>query len=159
MPHLTKAQEATLAAAIRTETNAGVIAALASGDSLALQAWCASDSPTDAWESSMPGRLLFESIAVAKFTALSGVNREAWQYLLQFAPIDFSRNKFRKAVTDIWGPTDSVTVLQACVRKANYGEFYLGGTVASEGSVSALNLKVVGVLNVEDISLALNRNP
>lgn len=154
---MTEAQKQTLAAALRAETDAGVVAMMAIRNDVGLAEWCNAESTVDAWQSAMTNRLLFEAGDVTKFDGLSAGKRDSWKMLLDFAPIDFSRNKMRKAVKDIWGNTDSVAVLQSCTRKATNGEKYLGGTAATENTVTAWKLSVPGQISMNDISNALNR--
>lgn len=154
---LTDAQKQTLAAALRAETNAGVVAALAIRNDVFLADWCNASSASDAWQPAMTSRLLFEATDVAKFDNLTAGKRDAWKLMLEFAPIDFARNKMRKAVTDTWGATDSVSVLGACVRKATNAENYLGGTSATVNTVTALKLNWSGVVFLNDVSGALNQ--
>lgn len=154
---LTDTQQQTLAAALRAETNATVVAAMAIRNDVYLAEWCNAASAVDAWQPAMTNRLLFEAGDVTKFDGLSAGKRDSWKLLLEFAPIDFSRNKMRKAVTDIWGNTDSVAILQACTRKATNAENYLGGNSATENTVTALKLKWTGTTSYSEIGEILNR--
>ena len=154
---MTETQYQTLAAALRAETDAGVVAAMAIRNDVYLAEWCNADSAVAAWQSSMTNRLLFEAGDVTKFDGLSAGKRDSWKLLLEFAPIDFARNKMRKAVTDIWGNTDSVAVLKDCTRKATNAEKYLGGNSATENTVTALKLTAPGNISISDVSSALNR--
>ena len=154
---LTENQMQTLAAGLRAETDAGVVAALAIRNDVALTEWVNSSSSTDVWNPEMTAKLLFEATAVAKFDNLTAGKRDAWRMILEFAPQDMARNKVRTAVVDIWGATDSVSVLQACTRKATNGEKYLGGSSATENTVTALKLNFSGAISITEVSTALNR--
>lgn len=154
---LTDDQLQTLAAAIRAETNPACVGALAARNDVAMTEWVNSDSTQIAWNPAMTGRELFEASDVAKFDNLTAGKRDAWRMMLDFTPINFSRQKFRKAVTDTWGATDGVSVITACTRKATNGEKYLGGTNATENTVTAWKLTVPGSISRDDISQALNR--
>jgi hypothetical protein len=154
---LTDTQLQTLATAIRAETNQACVDALAIRNDVAMTAWINADSTQDAWQSAMTGKLLFEASDIGKFDNLTSGKRDAWRMMLDFQPIDFARNKMRKAVTDTWGTTDSVAVLQACTRKATNGEKYLGGTAATENTVTAWKLSYAGSIGMTEISTALNR--
>ena len=154
---LTDTQKQALAAALRAETDAGVVAMMAIRNDVGLAEWCNAASTVDAWQPEMTNRLLFEAGDVTKFDGLSAGKRDSWKLLLEFAPIDFARNKMRKAVTDIWGNTDSVAVLQACTRKATNAEKYLGGNSATENTVTALKLKWTGTTSYSEIGEILNR--
>ena len=154
---MTEAQQQALATALRAETDAGVVAMMAIRNDVWLAEWCNAASAVNAWQPAMTNRLLFEAGDVTKFDGLSAGKRDSWKLLLEFAPIDFSRNKMRKAVTDIWGNTDSVAVLQACTRKATNAENYLGGNSATENTVTALKLKWTGTTSYSEIGEILNR--
>ena len=153
---LNETQKQTLAAALRAETNVNVVAAMAVRNDVFLTQWCNTAGSSDAWNPSLEAKALFEASDIGKFDNLTAGKRDAWRMMLDFAPIDFARNKMRKAVTDTWGAADSVAVLQACVRKATNGEAYLGGTSATENTVTALKLSVPGNLSLDDISKSLN---
>lgn len=153
---MTEAQKQTLAAALRAETDASVIAAMSIRNDVYLAEWCNAASAVDAW-SAMTARLLFEASDVTKFDSLQTGKRDAWRMMLDFQPIDFTRNKMRKAVVDVWGTTAAVAVLQACTRKATNAENYLGGNSATENTVTALKLNWTGTLSHPEISDVLNR--
>jgi len=98
---LKNAQLQTLATALRAETDQTVVAALAIRNDVALAAWCNGASAVDAWNEAMGSRDLFEATDVTKFDAVNPGKRDAWRLLLEFAPINFSRQKMRKAVPDV----------------------------------------------------------
>lgn len=151
-------QRAQLGTALRAETDQGVVAAIAARNDSAVVAWCNSLSAIDAWLSSASDRDLFEATDVAKFDNLTAGKREAQGRLERFAPLDFTRQKMRKAMQDIWGNADSVAVLQALRRKATRAEVYLGGNEATTNTVTALKLNFEGDVSVEDVGRALNGN-
>lgn len=158
---LTPAQLPILAAALIAETNAGVVAALAARDDTALTAWCNNDSNADAWQSDMTALMLFEDgTDVTKFDGLTAGKRAAWDLMLRFAPIDFGKQKNRKAAQDVWGNADSVAVLQGCRRKATRAELYLTpnvvGNQATTNTVTGLKLNWSGSVSLNDVSNALN---
>lgn len=156
---LTRAQQTALAVALKSETDAGVVAAIGIKNISFLVEWCNGLSTTDAWNTSVAGTDLFEASDVTKFDGLTAGKRDAWRMMLDFAPIDMSKLKNRKAVQDVWGNTDSVAVLQDMRRKATRGEAYLGGTSATTNTVTAIKLNYVGSLSIDDIATALNENP
>ena len=154
---MTEEQLVLLAAGIRAETNQTCVDALAIRNDVAMTEWINGNSAQDAWNPSMSSGLLFEATNVAKFDGLPAGKRDAWRLMLDFAPVDMSRNKVRKAVVDAWGNADSVAVLASCVRKATNGEKYLGGNSATENTVTAWKLAVPGNIGMNEISTALNR--
>ena len=151
------AQLQTLAAAIRAETNQACVDALAIRNDVAMEQWINADSAQSAWNPAMTAIDMFEVTDVTKFDGLVAGKREAWRLMLDFAPINFGRQKFRKAVTDAWGTADSKAILTACTRPATNGEKYLGGTTATENTISALKLRFPGNIPISEISNALNR--
>ena len=151
------AQLQTLAAAIRAETNQACVDALAIRNDVAMEQWINSDSAQSAWNPAMTGVDMFEVTDVTKFDGLVAGKREAWRLMLDFAPINFGKQKFRKAVTDAWGTTDSKSILTACTRPATNGEAYLGGTTVTENTISAWKLRFPGNIPISEISNALNR--
>ena len=154
---LNTTQQQTLAAALRAETNAGVVAALVIRNDVILRDWCNAASATLAWSVSITSKELFEAGNILKYDGIAqAAKREAWQMILQYAPQDMSRNKMRLAVIDVWGSTESVAVLQACRRFATNGEVYLGGASVTENTVTALKLNVPGNISLDDISNSLN---
>ena len=155
---LTDAQETILAAHIRASQDAAVVAAVAIRNDVELARLYNLASASDAWKVAMSGRDLFEATDVTKFDGLAAGKRDAWRLLLNFAPVDMTRQKNRKAAQDVWGNSDSVAVLQACIRKATVAEAALGGNSATTNTVSALKLNWEGTLSTDDVSYALNRN-
>lgn len=151
------AQLQTLAAAIRAETNQACVDALANRNDVAMKQWINADSAQSAWNPAMTAIDMFEVTDVTKFDGLVAGKREAWRLMLDFAPINFGRQKFRKAVTDAWGTADSKAILTACTRPATNGEKYLGGTTATENTISAWKLNFPGNIGISEISNALNR--
>lgn len=156
---LTTAQMTTLAAGLRASTDQTVVSALAIRNDTALADWCNANSTIDAWNNAVDKRGLFEATDVAKFDNLTAGKRELWTLLLDNAPIDFSRNKMRKAIEDTWGATDSVPILTSCTRKATNGELILGYTEATTNGVTAKKLDVPGQIRDGEVSMALNLNP
>lgn len=154
---MTDSQLQILAAALRAETNQGVVAALAIRDDYTLMTWCNSASAQDAWAESVSKQALFEAMSLTSYDGLSAPKRDAWRLLLDNAPLDMSRGKIRAALPDIWGASLSIPILQACTRKATRAELYLGSSIATTNTVAALKLDVPGLISVNDVSEALNR--
>lgn len=154
---LTETQMQTLATAIRAETAQVCVDALAIRNDVALFEWVNGGSTQDAWKA-LANRLdLFEGMDITKFDNLTAGKRDAYMMLIDFAPIDFSRQKNRKALQDIWGNVDSIPILQAMVRKATNGEKYLGGTSATTNTVTAWKLNYAGNISITEVSTSLNR--
>lgn len=154
---LTSTQMTTLATAIKA--NADCAQWLPTRVDSEIAAYYNVLSASDAWVSAMTGGDLFEATDVTKFDGLTAGKRDAWRLMLDFAPIDATRAKQRKAIQDVWGNSDSVAVLQACTRKATRAEVVLGGNSATTNTVAALKLNWEGLLSTDDVSAALNANP
>lgn len=133
---LSTEQETTIAAAIRAATAPAVVAALAIRNDPTIAAWLNEASNQDAWITNAAGNALFENTNITKFDNLTAGKRDAWRLMLDFAPIDFARVKFRNVVADVWGPADSVAVLQACTRKATRAEKVLA-TIPGTGLLAS----------------------
>jgi hypothetical protein len=149
-------QKQILADALRAETEPAVVTAVTNRDDVGLANWCNAPTLTDAWNPAMADQALFEAINITKWDALSEGKRSTWGLMFDFSPIDFSRQKMRKAVEDVWGTADSVAVLQNCTRKATQAEVYEGGTVVTQNTVSATKLNWSGMLSTDEISDVLN---
>lgn len=154
---LTETQLQTLATAIRASIDPVVVAALEIRDDVSLTAWCDAESTQSAWSASVTGSALFELTDVTKFDSLTAGKRDAWRLMLTYAPVDFSRQKNRKAVQDVWGNTDSVAVLNGVTRKATNAEHALGGVDATTNTVTAWKLNYSGSVSLTEVSTALNR--
>lgn len=151
------AEMQTLAAAIRAESDAGVVAALAVRNDTYLTQWCNSPSATLCWNNAMDKRALFEATNVTKYDNIAQAGkREVWRLMLDNAPIDFSRNKMRGAVVDVWGASDAVAILKDCRRNATHGELYMGSTDVTENTVTAKKLTRPGYISLDDVSNSLN---
>jgi hypothetical protein len=145
-----------LADALRAETEPAVVTAVENRDDVSLANWCNLPTSTVAWTPAMADQALFEAINITKWDALSEGKRSTWGLMFDFSPIDFSRQKMRKAVEDVWGAADSVAGLQNCTRNATQAEVYEGGIVVTQNTVSATKLNWSGTLSTDEISDVLN---
>ena len=156
---LTPAQLATLKAAILAETNATFVALRSSGATGAMAAWYNEASTTDAWRISVPPIDSDAAPDYTTFDAISAGKRDSWGIFLAFTR-DYTRNKVRKWVTDVWGNatagSNSEAILQAAVEKAKRGEVVFGGSVATTGTVSATKRNFIGSISNEDVVAALS---
>ena len=119
--------------------------------------WLNEASSTLAWNEATQTRDVFEAINIGKFDTLTAGKRDAMRMMLDFAPVNFTRQKNRNAIIDIWGAADSVAVLEACRRPALRCEEAFGGTVrTTSNNVSALNLNRAGSVTMMDVADALN---
>lgn len=160
---LTTAQRQALRAALEAEQDAGVVAALLIRNDVALTDWCNSPSPTKAWLAAARKVHLFEAMDLTKFDVLSAGKRDSWRLMIDMAndaPLDLGKGKARKAVSDVWGSTaDGQAVLTGLTEFATRAEAYLGGTLRTEATVSALGRVFVGTLSLTEVSQTLNGAP
>lgn len=67
---------------------------------------------------------------------------------------DFSRNKTRKWITDIWGNatagSSAEAIMQAATENATVAQVALGGTTKTTGTVTALDRAYAGQVSQED---------
>lgn len=157
---LTNSQKVSLAAALRAEGDAGVVAALAIRNDVFLQSWCNGASATDAWKYAATRRDLFEAMDITQFDGLTGGKRDAWKVMMDNTPLDFSRAKNRKGVSDSWSTLTQAqqnTILTGLVEKATRAEVYLGASNnKTEGGVTALARDFVGNVGLTELSQVLN---
>lgn len=144
-------------ATLKTFANADPTAAgfIASGDDQALANWFNANAPgpVKAWRESVQKNEIFEATNITKFDSLTAGKRAAWQLLLDNAPINFSRNKMRAAVDDVWGATDAAAILPDFTENATRAEVALGGNNATNSTVTALRRNWTGTLSAADASL------
>ena len=156
---LDNSQLATLKAAILSETNAAFVTLRNSGATGAMADWYNVASNTDAWRSNVPAIESDDAPDYSTFDALAAGKRDSWTLFLGFSR-DFTRNKVRKWVTDVWGPaiasSNAENILKAGVEKARRGEVVFGGNVTSTGTVSATNRTLVGTISNENVVSALS---
>lgn len=160
---LTTAQETAIVDALKLETAPNVVTALANRDDVFLTNWLNGNATaTNAWRKDVTSRDLFEAMDVTKFDALTAGKRDAWRLMLDFQPIDFTRSKNRRAVTDVWGATDGAPILTDCTRRTSRVELYLTADIpanqSTTGGVVGLNLTWHGPITLNELSMALNRN-
>lgn len=154
---LNNTQKATIRAAIFASVDQAVIDARegATRHDAFIETWLNGDSAQDAWMTSVDKRGLFEATDIVKFDTISAGKRDSWKLLLDNAPIDFTRNKSRKAVDDVWG-ADAPGVLAGLVRKATRAEEILGGTDATNSTVTAWKLNWSGLVTRAEVGDILN---
>lgn len=153
---LTNSQKVTLKAALLASTDPVVQAAVAALNMEGLAVWCNQKSNVDAWATSVSRNTLFEAMNIANYDNLTAGKRISWQLVLDCAPVDASRNKLRKGITDIWSAADADVILTDCLEKANNGEVLIGGNNATSGSVTGLKRDYVGNFSADILSQVWN---
>lgn len=160
---LTLAQEIIVVDKLKLETVPNIVTAIANRDDVFLTNWLNGNAvATNAWRKDVTSRDLFEAMDVTKFDALTAGKRDAWRLMLDFQPIDFTRQKNRKAIADIWGNTDAAPILTDCSRRTSRIELYLTddvvGNQATTAAVTGLLLSWYGPITLTELSMVLNRN-
>lgn len=155
---LTTAEIAALRTAIFAETDPAVVEARAGATrhDAFIDTWLNGASTSDAWRNDLSAKALVEETNINKFDTLTAGKRDAWRLILEYSPIDFTRQKNRNAVVDVWGAADSVALLTACTRKATRAENILGGTSVTTNTITALRLNWMGTVSREEVGRILN---
>ena len=153
---LTRANRAVFLAAINAETNPGLVTCRQARDDGCIAAYYNVPTATKAWRESVPGKDVFEAMNLTNYDGLTAGKRDAWSLMIGFAPLDFTRNKIRAAVNDIWSATDRDVILNAATEFASRFEMLFGGSSATTGGVTAIKRTLPYVLTTGDVSATLN---
>lgn len=145
---LTANQIVTLRAAIIADATAHPIQA--AGNLSGLLAWCNGASGTLAWVSAVPVIDAEEAPSYTTYDSLAQGKRDSWLVFLRSSR-DFSRNKVRSWIVDVWGNatagSNAEAVLQAGTVRATNAELKFGGPTRTTGTVSAIARSWVGVVS------------
>jgi len=153
---MTPAQQATLRAAILADP---ILGPLTSGPGTDIQAVAAAlnadASPVvKAWITAVPQADMDDAPDYAAFDNIVAGKRDSWGFLLA-RERDFTRNKVRKWITDIWGNatanSNAEAILKAGTENASRAEVILGGATKTTGTVSGLERVWIGELGNADI--------
>lgn len=165
---LTNSQLQTLKADIDANTDPTFVTYRTAGATGLMADWYnAPQSPAEtAWMSAADRRTIDSAPSYAAFDSIVAGKRDAWSLFLDGAPRDFTTNKARKVVTDVWGAsssnsTEAFAIYSAVTRNITRAEKLLGGTnTATEGSgtgtVTAKRLNWEGSISSEDVIRALS---
>lgn len=112
-------------------------------------AWISSQLPQES--DAAPNYSLYDGLVAGK--------RDSWRLFLAY-PRDFTKNKIRKWVTDIWGNatagSNAEAILLSATKNASYFEAMMGGADATTGTVTAKKLIATGPVSLQDVSAAMN---
>lgn len=155
---LSSAQLLTLKAHIDAQTDPSFAAMRTNGDVTGMTGWynTAASPTTSAWREAVSKSDLFELMNLTTFDARTAGQRQAWEIMLNNAPINMSRNKMRAAVNDIWLVADRDAILTGCTEPASRFEVVFGGVSTSTGNITAIKRNVLGPATISDISAAIN---
>ena len=146
---LTTAQRSTLLAAIKADATAGPIRA--AGNVPGLLAWCnAAKSPAVlAWAVAVQPQTSDEAATYTAYDSIVAGKRDSWALFLGF-PRDFSRNKVRAWIVDVWGSATAgsiaESILNAGTENASNAQVVLGGTSKTTGTVTATDRTFPGLV-------------
>lgn len=122
-----------------------IAAALSAPASPVTKAWLTQVTPDQMDDA--PDYSTFDSIVAGK--------RDSWGFLIA-RNRDFTRNKTRKWVTDIWGNatagSNSESILQAGTENAKVAEVAIGGNSKTTGTVTALARDFIGSVSINDVA-------
>lgn len=131
------------------------------GDAVSVLNWLnAARNPASlAWSKSVPFEVSDEAPSYTAYDTLSQGKRDSWVRFLATTR-DFSRNKVRNWVTDIWGNatggSNAESILQAGTFNATNVQFAIGGNTKTTGTVSALDLTYSQTANQDDANWIAN---
>jgi len=158
---LPNSQLQTLATHIRTNQTQAVVDALAIRNDNGIAAEYNKSTAFDAWKPAVDGGGIYEAMDITKFDGLTQGKRDAWRLFIDRADIkvvDFSRQRMRKVVIDVWGATaDGQAVLTALLEKASVFEMVFNPQDAVTATITGKNRVVLGPVDSGVIGQALNR--
>jgi len=112
-----------------------------------------------AWRTSVAPEEMDEAADYTVFDSISAGKRDSWGFMIAF-PRNFTRNKIRKWVTDVWGNATvnsaAESILQAATEKASRAENALGGNSVTVGTVTAIKRNWEGDVTIQDIAEMFN---
>lgn len=146
---LTPSQLTTMCTAVKTDSTAN--AARVAGNTVALRAWLdGAKAPTTlVWRADVQPQESDEAATYTSYDSLGAGKRDSWALFLRY-PRDFSRNKVRNWLVDVWGAANagsvSESVLQAGTKPGTNLQVLLGGSTKTTGTVTALDATYKGLI-------------
>ena len=138
------------------------LAPLASGpttDYNGLVAACNASTDTDAWKTVVNPQDIDDAPNYTQFDTIPAGKRDSWAFMLAF-PRDFTRNKTRKWITDVWGSatagSNAEAILQAGIEEATWAQVAIGGNVKTTDTVSALDRSFDELVTLQDVLAMFN---
>jgi hypothetical protein len=112
-----------------------------------------------AWRIDVPPADSDDAPSYSSFDTIAAGKRDSWGFFLGH-PRNYTRNKVRTWVTDVWGNatagSNAESILQAATEKARRVEVALGGSTKTTGTVSALDRNYVGTVSLSEIAAMFN---
>lgn len=114
---------------------------------------------TLAWMTAVPANDSDDAPDYSTYDALAAGKRDSWGLFLRRDTRDFTRNKVRKWITDVWGNatanSNAEAILLAGTEKASRAEVAFGGNTKTTGTVSALYRAWQGKISITDVNQAM----
>jgi hypothetical protein len=108
-----------------------------------------------AWLTAAPVDAIDDAPSYTDFDGLTAGKRDSWALFLRTAR-DFTRNKVRAWVTDVWGSatanSNAEKILLAGTTFATAAQVVIGGTTRTTGTVSALDRTWADQVTVQDLN-------
>lgn len=157
MSQISMAQIDSITAAVVVSVDPYVVQLRAMGDrGLAvsmLRDWLNSPSSQTCWHDEVSGGDLEALTNFVTYDGLSAGKRDSWRLLTNNSR-DPRKAKIRKAIVDVWGAatagSNAESILQGCTRMSSNAEKLVGGTIKTEGTVSAIDCQWHGTIGEVD---------
>lgn len=163
MSTLGNAQRNTLLTAVKADTGASKAASFrTAGDVPGLMGYlnAAAAGPVLAWRTQVQPQDSDEAATYTTYDTLAAGKRDSWVIFLKFTR-NFSRNKVRSWITDVWGGATGGSVaeaiLQAGTESATWAQNAIGGTDKGTGTVTAKDRTYTSTIDVEDCTWLINQ--
>lgn len=109
---------------------------------------------TKAWKTSVPPEIVDEASNWTTFDSLTAGKRDSYRFFLD-RNRDFTRNKVRSWITDVWGNATAGSaaeaLLNAGIENASRAQAAIGGNLKTTGTVAAIDRAFIGLITVTDI--------
>lgn len=158
MAELTAEQKATLKAYILAQPDFATWLANGQDNQIRIAMNLNASPVVLAWQTDVGPQASDEAVSYATFDSLVAGKRDSWKLFLGFNR-NFTRNKVRNWITDVWGSatagSNAEAVLLAGTESASRAEAVFGGATKTTGTVSAIDRVWIGELSDADISSIL----
>lgn len=151
---LTPQQTTALKVAILADPTLAPLSGGATVDFVGLQTALNAPTATSAWGIEVPVLTVEEAPAYVSFDSILAGKRDSWVIFLR-NPRNFSKNKVRAWVVDIWGNatagSNAEAVLISAIEFATKAQTLIGGNTKSTGTVSALDRSFTDDVTLDEV--------
>ena len=152
---LSTAQYTTLRTAVCADLTAKPL--FQAGNGPALNAWLNNTTATLGWKVYVTAADMDEAPTYSSYDTLAAGKRDSWERLLNLTEgrtRNFTKNKIRNWIVDIWGPataaSNSEAILLAGTEAATNAQVALGGSVKTTGTVTATDRNYHGIVTTAE---------